>query len=141
LGNTNCRQSNLKSGYSFILKTFKHITAFLVLSLLFKVSVSAGNVSFSKISVGNSVENQKVQSLSNVGMYLYIDTEAELVVGESQPDILPLSFDEDIRKSDGLLKRSKKLSLAVGCALQNYDRDFFNKSFTKEIIFPFHSFW
>jgi hypothetical protein len=74
-------------------------------------------------------------------MYFYIDTEAESLVSESQPDFLLLSFDDDKSKSDGLLNKSKALSLALSVTLQNYDRDFFNKSFTKEIIFPFHSFW
>jgi hypothetical protein len=94
---------------------------------------------FSETSIGKSFEDHAVLSLSNLGMYVY--TEVESVVGESQPNILPLSFDDEISKSEGLLKRSKKLSLALGYKLQNYDRDFSNKSFTKKIIFPFHSFW
>ena len=43
----------LKSINSFILKTFKHFRLFLVIFVLFKVSVCAENISFSKISKGN----------------------------------------------------------------------------------------
>ncbi|WP_142784046.1 hypothetical protein [Changchengzhania lutea] len=134
--------ANLKSSHYFFMKMFKYIIGFLFLSVLFKVSVSTENVSFSEIPIHNSVEKSHgVQSLSTMGMYLYIDTEAESLVSISHPDNLPLSCDDEISKTDGLLHRSRKLSLAYGNTLQNYNRDFFNKSFNKEIIFPFHSFW
>ena len=124
------------------MKTFKCIIVFLFLSVLFKVSVNAENLSFSKISLDDSIEKgHVVQSLSSMGMYLYIDTEAEYLLSISQPDNLPLSSDDEISKTDGLLHRSHKLSFAYANRLQNYDQDFFSKYFKKEIIFPFHSFW
>ncbi|WP_438711506.1 hypothetical protein ACSTS3_01965 [Aquimarina muelleri] len=124
------------------MKTFKNIICFILLSVLFKISISAKNTSFSEISIDNSIEkNHSVQSLLNLEMYLYIDTETEPLVRVSQPDNLPLSPDNKTSKKDGLLNRSHQLSLAYSHHFQNYDRDFFNKSFKKQIIFPFHSFW
>ena len=125
--------TNLKLSHYFLWKR---------LNTLFKVSVSAENLSFSETSLDDSVEKgHVVQSLSSMGMYLYIDTEAESLVSISQPDNLPLSSDDEISKTDGLLYKSHKLSLAYANRLQNYDQDFFSNSFKKEIIFPFHSFW
>ncbi|MFT4850856.1 MAG: hypothetical protein ACI83B_003417 [Sediminicola sp.] len=115
----------LKSINSFILKTFKHFRLFLVIFVLFKVSVCAENISFSKISKGNSVEYRPVASLSNLGIQLFLETEAESIVGNSQFYILPLSLDDDISKFDKPLKRSKKLSSALRHRLHNYSHQFF----------------
>lgn len=123
------------------MKLFKHIILFLVLSVLFKVTVSAENLSLTETSIDNSVKNDhSAQSISSLGIHFYIGTEVESLVSISQPEHLPL-VDVELSKKDGLLNRSLKLSLAFGSSFQNYARNFFNISFIKEIIFPFHSFW
>ena len=115
---------------------------FIALSVLFTVTVSAGNLTFLENSIDNPVDKvHSVQAKSSFGMYLLIDSEAESVVSVSQPDTLPLSYDEDSPKTNGLQFRSHKLSLIQGSKSQNYDYIFLNNSFSKDIIFPFHSFW
>lgn len=124
------------------MKLFKHIIVFLVLSVLFNTTVSAENVLLTGISIDNSVKkDHSVQSFSNQRIHFYIDTEVESLVSVSQPDNLPSSPDDEISKKDGLRNRSLKLSLAFGSSFQNYTLNFFNISFKKELIFPFHSFW
>lgn len=133
---------NLKIYYSLVLKTFKNIICFLILSVFFTVSVGAGNVTFLDNSIYNSVEKEhSLQAKSNLGMYLFVDTEIEWANSTSEPDTLPSSLDDEISSKDGLLKRSYNLSLTQNFKLQNYNRDFFSKTLVKEIIFPFHSFW
>ena len=124
------------------MKLFKHIIVFFVFSVLFNVTASAETLSLTGISIDNSVEkDHSTQSFSSLGINFYMDAEIEPLISISQPDNLPSSLDDEISKKDGLLNRSLKLSLAFGSSFQNYDRNFFNISFKKEILFPFHSFW
>lgn len=124
------------------MKTFKYIIGFFLLTVLFKASVSAENVSVSENTTTDSVEKtDNVKAVSHQGISIFIDTETESIISGSQPDILPLSFEDTKVKINGLHQRSQDLSNVQNCKFQIYDCECFNKYLTKELIYPFHSFW
>lgn len=113
-----------------------------MLSVLFIVSVSAGNVTFSDYSSNYTLEQEStVEAKSNYELHLHLGTEVQSILGLSRPDILRLSQDRHLFNTDGLLSRSTYLSLNQGGKTVDYDYIFIHNSFIKDIIFPFHSFW
>ena len=124
------------------MKTFKYIFSLFALFLLFTASVNAANLAFSENSIENSVgKDHLIQVKSKFGMFFLIDSEIESVFSISQPDTIPLSFDEDKSKTNELLIRSHKLTLTQGSKTKYYGDIFLKNTFAKDIIFPFHSFW
>lgn len=126
----------------FFVKTFKFIFSFFILTVFLTVSVSAENIVFSENHTFNSeVQSDKVQSVSHHGISIFIDTESESFVSNAQPDTFPFSIEDGTTKTHGLRHKSTKLSLVQNCKFKIYNRQCLSQFFTKDIIFPFHSFW
>ncbi|GEQ85807.1 hypothetical protein ULMS_13150 [Patiriisocius marinistellae] len=124
------------------MKTFQKIGSFIVLSVLLSVSVSAGNLAFLESSIDAPVtEEHSVQSKATIGMYFLLRSEAEFLVNVPKPDSILFSFEDETSKTNGLLNRSRKLSLYKGGKSQYFNLIFLNNSFLKDIMYPFHSFW
>lgn len=106
------------------------------------VSVNAENLSFLDTANAVSIDKeQSVQSKVAIGSHFLIVTEAESVVTFPQPERVPFSFDDVTSKSNGLRIRSQRLFLNQVSKSQSYDLIFLDNSFSKDIIYPFHSFW
>ncbi|WP_405368319.1 hypothetical protein [Nonlabens sp. Asnod2-A12] len=124
------------------MKTIQHFINFIVLSVLFVVSVSAGNVTFSDHLIEYPIEDTAtVQAASSYHHHLFIGANVPSIVHLSAPERSRLTTDHYYFHTTGLLNRSSYLTLNQGSKTIKYDYIFIHHSFIKDIIFPFHSFW
>jgi hypothetical protein len=123
-------------------KAFKYFIGFFLIAVLSAASVSADNFSFPEHSAIDSIKpNARAQFAPRHRLFNFIDTEVETIISISQPDVLPLSFEDITTKTYGLRQRSYDLSNVQDCKFIIYNCECFNQFSVKEIIFPFHSFW
>ena len=93
------------------MKTLKNLFGFLIISVLFCAPVSGDNLAFSETPIDYSIkQDDAIQILSHLGMFLYINTETESLVNLAPPDTFPLSFDDNLEKRDGLLSKNQLLT-------------------------------
>lgn len=124
------------------MKTLKNLFGFLIISVLFCAPVSGDNLAFSETPIDYSIkQDDAIQILSHLEMFLYINTETQSPVNRAPPDTFPLAFDDNLEKRDGFLCKNQLLTQDQSFKFHNYNRDCTYRSFIKEIISPFHFFW
>ncbi|MEO9952194.1 hypothetical protein [Nonlabens sp.] len=124
------------------MKTFQHFINFIALSVLFIVSVSAGNVTFSDHLIEYPIEDTAtVEATSYYHHHLLIGADVQSIVHLAAPERSRLTTDHFSYHAYGLLNKSSFLSIKEGSKNVSYDYIFIHHSLIKDIIFPFHSFW